>query len=107
RAVLRHRWRGDGNRLSAYTHGLAVTLIAVAKEWVGASPNAITELKAIRGKLGTLPTGLTEKNRGLLRRFDDPRLQAALVQLPDGLWHAARRGLATSRWPFIDLQSAL
>jgi integrase len=107
RAILRHRWREDGKRLSAYTHGLAVTLIAVAKEWVAASPNAIAELKAIRGKLGTPPSGLTQKNQALLRRFDDPRLAAALVQLPDRLWHAARRGLASSRWPFIDLQSAL
>jgi len=107
RAILRHRWREDGKRLSAYTHGLAVTLIAVAKEWVGASLNAIAELKATRGKLGTLPSGLTEKNQALLRRFDDPRLAAALVQLPDRLWHAARRALASSRWPFIDLQSAL
>src|SRR5262249_55005312 len=107
RAVLRHRWRQDGKRLSAFTHGLGVTLIAIAKEWVRISPIAIAELKAIRGKLGTLPTGLTQKNQALLRRFDDPSLQVALVQLPDRLWHAAQRGLATSRWPFIDLQSAL
>ena len=107
RAILRQRWRKDSNRLSAYTHGLAVTLIAIAKEWVGASPGVIAELKVIRGKLGTLPSGLTQKNQGLLRRFDDARLAAALVQLPDRLWYAARRGLATSQRPFVDLQSAL
>src|SRR6185503_20184981 len=49
----------------------------------------------------------TEKNRRLLRTFEDPRLQAELVQLPDRIWHAAQRDLATSRRPFIDLQSAL
>jgi hypothetical protein len=107
RAILRQRWCKDGNRLSAYTHGLAVTLIAIDKEWVGALPDVIAELKSIRSKLGTLQSGLTQKNQGLLRKFDDPRLQAALVQLPDRLWHAARRRLATSRWPFVDLQSAL
>jgi integrase len=107
RAILRHRWREDGKRLSAYTHGLAVTLTAIANEWVGMSPNMIAELKTIRAKLGTLPSGLTEKNQALLRKFEDPRLAAALVQLPDRLWHAARRRLATSRFPFIDLQSAL
>jgi integrase len=107
RAILRQRWRQDGKRLSVFTHGLAVTLIAIAKEWVGGSPNAIADLKAIRANLGTLPSGLTQKNQALLRRFDDPRLAAALVQLPDRLWHAERRRLATSRFPFIDLQSAL
>lgn len=93
--------------MSAFTHGLGVTLTAIASEWVKASPDVIATLKALRSKLGTLPTGLTEKNRTLLRTFDDPRLLAALVQLPDRLWHAARRSLATSRWAFIDLQSAL
>jgi integrase len=91
RAILRHRWREDGNRLSAYTHGLAVTLIAIASEWVKAPADAVATLKAYRSTLGTLPSGLTEKNRALLRRFDDPRLIAALIQLPDRLWHAARR----------------
>jgi integrase len=107
RALLRHRWREDGGRLSAFTHGLAVTLIAIASEWVKASADVIAKLKALRSKLGTLPPGLTEKNQALLRTFDDPRLIADLIQLPDRLWHAARRGLAKSRWPFIDLQSAL
>ena len=107
RAILRHRWRQDGNKLSAFTHGLAVTLIAIAKEWVGAPAETLAALKMLRSKLGTLPTGLTEKNQALLRRFDDPQLQAALVQLPDKVWHAARRNLAKSRLAFVDLQSSL
>jgi integrase len=107
RALLLHRWRADGRTLTAFTHGLAITLTDVASNWVKAPADIISTLKALRSKLGTLPSGLTQKNQALLRRFDDPRLAAALVQLPDRLWHAARRGLATSRWPFIDLQSAL
>ncbi len=107
RALLLHRWRKDGRTLTAFTHGVAITLTDVAANWVKAPADIISTLKALRGRLGTLPSGLTEKNQALLRRFDDPRLQAALVQLPDRLWHAARRGLATSRWPFVDLQSAL
>ena len=107
RALLRHLWQQDGRKLSAYTHGVAVTLIAIASEWVKAPADVIATLKALRSKLGTLPTGLTEKNKALLRKFDDPRLLDALVQLPDRLWRTARRGLATSRRPFIDLQSAL
>jgi integrase len=107
RAALRHLWQQDGGKLTAFTHGVAVTLIAIASEWVKAPPDTIAALKTLRSKLGTLPPGLTEKNQALLRRFDDPRLLNALIGLPDRLWHAARRKLATSRWPFIDLQSAL
>jgi integrase len=107
RALLRHRWREDGGRLTAYTHGLAITLIAIAVEWVKAPPEAVASLKALRSKLGTLPSGLTAKNTALLRTFDDPRLIIDLLQLPDRLWHAARRGLAKSQVPFTDLQTSL
>jgi integrase len=105
RAVLRQLWQQDGRKLSAYTHGIVITLIAIAAEWAKAPPEAIATLKALRKKLGRLPSGLTEKNQAVLRIFDDPRLLTALVQLPDRLWHAARR--ARSHRSFVDLQTAL
>jgi hypothetical protein len=107
RALLRHRWHEDGRKLSAYTHGIAITLIAIAVEWVKAPAKSIATLKALRSKLGTLPSGLTPKNQNLLRTFDDPRLLADLVQLPDRAWHTARRRLPGSKRAFVDLQSAL
>jgi integrase len=42
-----------------------------------------------------------------LRRFDDPRLLTALVDLPDKLWRTARSNLARLRYSFIELQTAL
>jgi integrase len=105
RTLLRHRWQEDGRKLSAYTHGIAITLIAIALEWVKAPAESIATLKALRGKLGTLPSGLTPKNQALLRTLDDPRLLVDLVQLPDQVWHAARR--RGSKRSFVDLQSAL
>jgi len=108
RALLRQCWIADGKKLTAYTHGIAGTLIAIADEWVKAPAATITELKKMRGMLGTLPSGLTEKNKALLRQFDDARLLTALIDLPDRLWRQARRGLAKkSRRPFIDLQTSL
>jgi len=107
RVLMRHRWRKDGGRLTAYTHGLAITLIAIASEWVKAPADTVATLKALRSKLGTLPGGLTAKNTAVLRTFDDPRVMDALIQLPDRLWHAARRDLATSNWSFVLLQTAL
>src|SRR5262249_61694485 len=107
RVLLRHRWRQDGGTLSAYTHGIAVTLIAIASEWAKLSADKIAALKALRSKLGPLPAGLTTKNRAMLRSFDDPRLVTDLVHLPDRLWTTARRRLPTSRRAFIDLQTAL
>jgi integrase len=107
RTLLRHRWKGDGGKLTAYTHGIAITLIAIATEWVQAPAAAIATLKALRSKLGALPSGLTPKNQTLLRTLDDPRLVADLIQLPDRIWHAARRRLPESKRALVDLQSAL
>ena len=107
RALLSHRWRQDGCKLSAYTHGVAYTLVAIASEWVKASPDHIAKLKKLRGKLGTLRPGLTPKNQALLRKFDDPRLLTALLDLPDKLWRSTRSNLANLRYPFIELQTAL
>jgi hypothetical protein len=50
---------------------------------------------------------LTEKNKALLRKFDDPRLVASLLELPDRLWRDARRNAGVSKRWFIDLQTAL
>ena len=107
RTLLRHLWQKDGCRLSAYTHGVAITLIDVARNWVKTPAETIATLKALRNKIGTLPSGLTEKNRATLRQFEDPRLLAGLIQLPDKLWHSARRNLATSPRAFVNLQTAL
>ena len=102
---MRQLWRQDGRKLSAYTHGIAITLIATASEWVKASSEAIATLKALRKQLGTLPSGLTEKNESVLRTFDDPHLVTALVNLPDRLWRQARR--SNSTYAFVALQTAL
>ena len=48
-----------------------------------------------------------DETEALLRKFDDPRLLEMLVNLPDKLWRKARRDLAKSRRPFIELQSAI
>jgi hypothetical protein len=61
RALLRHRWRQDGCKLSAYTHGIVVTLIVIGSEWVKLGANEVAALKALRRKLGPGPSGLTEK----------------------------------------------
>src|SRR5262249_31394173 len=43
RALLRHLWHQDGRRLSAYTFGVAVTLTAIATEWVKAPPDTVAD----------------------------------------------------------------
>jgi integrase len=84
-----------------------VVLITIASEWVRVPAHQLSNLKKLRGKLGSLRSGLTEKNKALLRKFDDPRLVASLLELPDRLWRDARRNAGVSKRWFIDLQTAL
>jgi integrase len=107
--LLRQRWEEAGQKFTNYTRAVATTLIVIAAEWVGVSAKQMNELKELRKKLGAggQRKGFTEKNRALVRRFEDPRLLARLVQLPDKLWRAARRGLAIRKTAFIELQNAL
>jgi integrase len=105
--VLRQRWESEGRKLSAYTHGVAGTLIAVATEWVKASSENLLALKAIRRKLGSIKSGLTDKNKSALRKFDDKRSLSLLLKLPGNIWRQTTRDLKVSRRGFIDLQSGL
>ncbi|PWT86820.1 MAG: hypothetical protein C5B58_00775 [Acidobacteria bacterium] len=107
RTILGHLWRQDGRKLTAYTQGVAITLIAIASDWVKAPIETVATLKSLRSKLGALPPGLTEKNREMLLRLEDPRLRGAMLHLPNKLWHSARRRLVTSRSAFVELQDAL
>src|SRR6266542_3808446 len=107
KAMLRHMWKENGGKLSAYTHGVAGTLVAVAKEWARLPADKLEILKGIRRKLGSLAVGLTAKNEELLRLFDDPRLVRALIELPDRLWREARRQPAGSGRAFLLYQDAL
>jgi hypothetical protein len=51
KALLRQRWNEDGRKLSAYTHGVAGTLIAIASEWVKVPPETLASQKTLRRKL--------------------------------------------------------
>jgi integrase len=107
KTIMRKLYEDDGSVLTPYTHGVAGTLIAIGKEWAEASADEIAALKKLRCKLGTLPSGLTDKNKSFLRRFDDTQLFNSFINLPDKLWRNARRGLATSKRAFLDIQTSL
>jgi hypothetical protein len=98
--ILRHRWDGENRKLTAYTHGVAGSLIAIATEWVKAPDDQLMELKKIRRKLGSMKFGMTDKNKAFLRKFDDRQMLRRLLNLPDKLWRQLTIDLKTSRHGF-------
>ena len=52
RTLLRYLRKQAGDKPTQYLHGIAITLIAVASEWVKAPAETVAALKALRRKIG-------------------------------------------------------
>lgn len=74
---------------STFARGLYLTLHSVAKAWVRPNLDQLAELSALKRFLGSEPIGLTKRTRTMLRQFDDDRVVADLLALPDRLRRAA------------------
>jgi len=70
---------------NTFIQGLAICLVSIAEHWVKVPDAQLAELKTIKRQLGNLPTGLTEKNRRMLRQFEDDHNRHLLLGLPEQL----------------------
>jgi integrase len=101
--IMRRRLEIAGNDPNAFNHGLAGTLVQVAREWVKPESATIAELKRLFGRIPAPRQGLTTKNKVFLRQFDDPDTAPRLYRLAQKLFHEARRD---SRQGFAALAKA-
>ncbi|WP_048710742.1 tyrosine-type recombinase/integrase [Microvirga massiliensis] len=95
RAVLRHRHQWAGNVANASNEGLAKTLVSIAREWMKVDPATLAEIKRLQSKLPKIRAGLTEKNKVLLRHFDDPDALPRLYSLPAAILSRLNRSAAS------------
>ena len=91
KAILRHYLKEDGITPRPFARNIAQTLIALARRWVKADPAVLDELRKWQRRLGSWPTGFTDKNRTLLRTLDDPAIKAKLYFLPERMARWAER----------------
>ena len=73
--------RADGQKTSR-VHGLAVILKTLARHIVGVEEDHYQQLASLCDRLDPKHSGMTEKNRGRLRPFDDPRNVGLILNLP-------------------------
>ena len=90
RTLLNHMVAANAGVKSSYIRGVATSMVALAK-WCKVDLKALDEIKRLRSRLGAVPNGLTEKNRALMRTFEDERILHALLGLPAKLAAQARR----------------
>lgn len=92
--VLRHYLGShDGSEPNAFVINLGKTLVAIAKTYLRLDEPELARLKKLTGKLPPVPYDLTEKNKKLLRHFDDDRNISALIHLIDDLFENAKHRL--------------
>ena len=89
--ILRFYVEKNGREAKDYPCALATMLISVARHWVRVSPEELEKLKGLGRKVPRPPSGLTPKNRALIRKFRDPALRSRLIHLPRVLTARAER----------------
>ena len=83
KTVLRHYHCKANGQPNAFVVCLAQTHLQVAKYYLDAPADEISELKRIASKLPSIPLELTAKNKALLRQFESEHLRAKLLFLPE------------------------
>jgi integrase len=104
---LRFFLQRSGNKTTARIHGLAYSLKAIAQHWVKVDAGHLEQLRAICKRVNPGRRGMTDKNRALLRQFDQPRNIDALVNLPQRVVAEVRRKKVPARTESMMVQVAL
>lgn len=98
---------GDDRGPGAFVQGLAVTLFGVARQWVRAPASQLDQLGQLKRRLGSRAPGLAEKNRRAIAPFEDPRVLADLLALPERLLARAAGGQMSHARALQKLQMAV
>jgi integrase len=75
---------------SGMIHGMAYTLLTIAKHHARLSGEELQKLRVFCSRLKLKRQGMTAKNRARLRQFDDPQLLNRLLLLPEELQREAK-----------------
>lgn len=105
--VFRHYLSRNEPSSPAFLHNLAQLFFSIAKEWVRADETHLEGLRNLRRRLPPVPTGMTDKNRALLRQFEDLETLRRLLDLPRQLLAVAAKDNAGSTRAAIKAQLAL
>lgn len=91
KAILQDYLSRFNDEPSQYIRDLAKMLLQIAKHWVRVDAEHLENLKDIRRRLGRDRSGLTEKNKAMLRQFESDHNVLLFLDLPDKLFSAAKK----------------
>jgi integrase len=107
KSILRRRHNAVAGQENNFNRDLAESLVQIAREWVKVEPNHLAELKRMAGRVPMPASGLTGKNKRILRQFDDPAVLQRLHKLPARLWSEVARDPQANFRTLAKAQTAL
>jgi hypothetical protein len=107
KCILRRRHEIVAGRENSFNRDLAELLVQITREWVRVDAQQLTELKRLAGKVPMPVSGMTPKNKRILRQFDDPAALHRLRNLPARLWSEVKRDQAPNFRTLAKAQAAL
>jgi integrase len=105
--ILLRRYELSAGAENVFNRDVARSLIQIAHQWVKVDDGTANELRRLAGKLPTPAPGLTRKNKGALRQFDDPAALQRLLRLPKRLWTEVKNSRRYDRDTLAKAQVAL
>lgn len=107
KAALSGQHQRNGGRKTGQLYNYSQTLIKIARHWVKLPEAEVEKLKTLGRAIKPEATGMTDKNRAVLRQFDNPQAVEQLIKLPQRVFDELP---ASGRLPVEDClgaQSAL
>jgi integrase len=105
--ILRRRYEMRAGKENVFNKDLARSLIEIAYQWAKVDEATGAELRRLVDKLPTPAPGLTRKNKGALRQFDDPQALHRLVRFPHRVWAEVKKSPRHDRYTLAKAQVAL
>ena len=97
----------SGNQLTHGMHENAKLLWTLAKHWAEADEDCLKRLSTLKRKLAPERTGMTRKNRAMLRHFEDKALAVDLLKLPGRVFKEVGYRLPFKQRDAVECQIAL
>jgi integrase len=105
--ILLRRYEMSAGAENVFNRDVARSLIEIAYQWVKVDEATANELRRLAGKLPAPAPGLTRKNKGALRQFDDPQVLHRLVSFPVRIWAEVKKSPRHDRYTLAKAQVAL
>lgn len=105
--ILQQRHEMVGGRQNVFNGDLARALVRIAAQWIKVDVDILAELTRLAGKVPIPASGLTAKNKRVLRQFDDPQALHRLVSFPRRAWAEVKKSRRHDRYTLAKAQVAL